>query len=296
MDIGDLVSNPLKGDWPAIGRARLEKLIVERHEMTKAKLFSKAHEPAFDGLVFMAELGETLTGVKDILQGTVKALTRAGVIRKLVLNPQDLWLWYRYALMPAILSVNDLLLALSQRAKIDRIQTGSRKKTTKTSGTLKHPGWDMGTGSLITLEMPWECETTIGRGGALDFHFLHDPNPWGFGSVDVFRAVYERIPFSFIFDWFIKLGDWLQNLRELQYELVQSYSTVAVQTVTKFKAGPNCMYLGAEPVLTSFYQDRIVGLEPPYFPLVDKEWRNTLRTIDAISLTIGFLKRILKRR
>lgn len=317
MDLPLSSSNPFTGDWPLIGRLRMDQFVLSQNEKTASDLFVKMHEPRFDGLVFAAELDETLVGIKKLLLGAAEPFYKPDNLRKLtdtlsvarksggaqkaieieqrlILNPQELWLWYRYALMPAILSVKDLLDALSTKVKIDRIQAGSRSKTTVLSGTLLHPGWDMGVGSYSTLEMPWTTELTTGRGGALDFQFLHDPNEWGFGGVDVFRAVYERIPFSFVLDWIVKLGDWLTTLREIEFEMVQSYSTVAVQTVTNFMPGEDCFYAGQNPVLTCFLQKRITELKPPTTPLIDRDWRNLRRTIDTISLTIGFLKGILQ--
>lgn len=299
MGIAEGKPNPYTGDWPIIGKWRVQRHAAELQTFVSRDLYVKATEPRFDGLVFLAELDETLVGIQDILKGTVKGLTNARqgmkTVRELVSNPQSLWLWYRYALMPAILSVNDLLGAFKPRAEIDRIQTGSRPKTTRMYGTLLHPNWNLGSGD-ITLEIPWESEVTVRAGGALDFYFLHDPHEWGFSSVDILRASYERIPYSFVFDWFVNLGDFLQTLRNIEFDLAQSYVSTVVDTVTEFKPGKYCMYEGENPKLHCFLQQRITGIEPPTKPLIDRKWVTTLRTIDSISLIVGFLKGLLQKK
>lgn len=294
MDVPLDRPNPIVGDWPIIGWHRLVRHAAELQDVTSRDLYVKATEPRFDGLVMLAELDETLVGIRDIFKGSMGMLSSVKkwnrTMRQLLGNPQDLWLWYRYALMPAILSANDLIAAFSPKMEIDRIQTGSRPKETMMSGTLLNPGWDMGGGSYVTMDIPWKSKVTVSRGGALDFHFLRDPNEWGFSAVDIVRAGYERIPFSFVFDWFVNVGEWLQTLRNIEFDLAQSYVSTVINTVTDFEPGKDCFYEGTNPQLQCFLQLRTTGIEPPTKPLIDSRWVNTLRTIDSISLIVGFLK------
>lgn len=283
--------------WPLCTENQLAEFAAARRDFVIRDMFVKANSPRFDGAVFLAELNETLVGVHKLLLGSVKTLFVSGyrgkTIKNLILNPQDLWLWYRYALMPAILSTCDLLEAIKPQKKITRIQDGNRSKPKSFGGTVYYGGYFKPPYS--TLEMPFMCTYKIGLGGALDIGYRNDPFEWGFSAIDLFRASYERIPFSFVFDWIINLGDYLTTLRSLDIAIAQSYATYAIEATTTLYPG-NFEMQGPNPVLKSFLMERIVDVHPPKIPLVDKEWRNVIRTIDLISLTIGMLKGILTRR
>lgn len=282
-----------RGTLPYMG-ARCNALGEELREFAIRDVFMKAVSPRFEGAVFLAELDELLVGILKLLRGSFLTLTRRGhgvkTLRNIVMNPHELWLWWRYALMPAMLDAEDLITALKPDRMIDRVQDGSRIERTKISGLAEQDwspyGW---------LPIQWECYFKTGVGSALDILKRFDPAPWGTSSWDVIRATWERIPFSFIFDWFVNVGDWLTSLRSLEIVYAQSYATYAVESRTYISAGANQTLTNGQ-WCDSFRMERIIDLEPPSNPLIDRRWRNCLRTIDLISLTIGMLKGILKQR
>lgn len=258
-------------------------------------LYVKANSPRYDAAVALAELGETITGIRLLLGGAYASLikTRKAVeyLKHFALNPEELWLWYRYALMPAILDVQDLVDAFKAPDKIDRIQDGNRIEDEYQSSLSTGP-WDFNGRQKITND--FEVKYKIGLGGALDIHSRYDPAEWGTSAMDIVRAGWEVVPFSFLFDWFVNLGDWLTSLRSLEIVYAQSYATYAIEVHGKFKDGDYTFITPFEYEL--FLMERIVNVEPPTLPLIDKHWCNITRQIDLISLTIGMLKGILKRR
>jgi hypothetical protein len=111
------------------------------------------------------------------------------------------------------------------------------------------------------------------------------------------RAGWEIIPFSFVFDWFIEVGDWLASLREIELEIAQSYATFAVEARTEVDfSGDLWERLGEKPVFNTFYMERIIDLEPPSTPLIDRNKLSLMRQIDAVSLTLGILRGIFTNR
>lgn len=285
-------------DWPIIGEEQLAELGVEHREFIKRDLFIKANEPRYNSAVFLAELDETLVSFNKLLLGTFKGLFKKGEALKsakhFAKNPQDLWLWFRYALLPAMLDAEDLIEAMKPQEKIDRVQDGSQFETTVT-GTFRQHGW-LRSGTYHDLEVPFKSDVYIGCGGAIDMYSRFDPHPWGTSAHDFLSGAWERKWLSFVIDWFINVGDWLSSLREIEISYAQQYCTYAVRSITELKPGDDVYFTGENPIVYNFLQDRIVDFEPPRFPLIDKRWANVLRTIDAISLTIGMLKGILKRR
>jgi hypothetical protein len=258
-------------------------------------LFAKANSPRWDGAVFLAELDETLVDLHKLLLGSVKSLFKAKELRRnikhLVLNPEELWLWWRYMLMPTLMDAEDLIKAIKPQKVIDRVQDGNQLKDQVMTGEVSTGDhWN-----IYRLGQPWKATYKAGLGGAIDISKRVDHFEWGTSPWDLVRASWERIPFSFVADWFVNIGDWLSSLRTLEIAYAQSYATVAIEAEIKFEAG-DWTYDGQPPIYDTLLIDRIVNLEPPPLPLVDKRWQNVMRTIDLISLTVGILKGILKRR
>lgn len=287
------------GDLPYMGDYRMMKLGEELRDFVIRDLFIKATEPRFQGAVFLAELTETLASIHLLLGGVAKSLFRhgkaLGYAKHFALNPEELWLWWRYALMPAMLDVENLIKASKTQDQINRVQDGDRSDNwIHSTGTAYYHGW-WSTGEK--LPMKWKSKHRYGLGGAIDISKRVDPHEWGDSGWDVVQAAWEIIPFSFIADWFINVGDWLASLRSLEIEYAQSYCTYAIESQTKTVNNPEeGVYVTTEVTSTDFLMERIINLEPPPNPLIDRQWGKTLRYIDLISLTVAILKGIVKRR
>jgi hypothetical protein len=285
------------GTMPPMMYYALYELGNEFREKVIRDLYSKANAPRWNAAVFLAELDETLVGIHGLFKNALGSLLRGKLAYKnakhLILHPEELWLWYRYMLIPTMLDVEELIAALSVEQVIDRVQDGDRSEEPITlTGTLNLYGYGKG---KIVLDIPWESEVKYGCGGAMDIISRFDPSPWGTSSWDVLMGTWERIPFSFLVDWFINVGDWLASLRSIEVVFAQSYATFAVETKTTLKQD-SYYTLDFEPVVYSFLMDRIIDIEPPSLPLIDKRWRNVTRTLDLIALSIGTIKSVLKRR
>lgn len=285
------------GACPFLTPGSMANFSNELLEYVKRDAFIKLKQPDFDGLVFVAELQETLHELRRILMTSVKALARTGSKRKssnlrsLILKPDEWWLWYRYFLLPAMMDAEAVIKVIKGIATVDRVQDGDRLVDQRTSDTsyVKMGQRD------YSYPCQWETEWKFGAGAALDVISRFDPSPWGFTPVDVTRAVWERIPWSFVADWFINVGDWLATLREVEFELAQSYASFALECETKvtFTGWYESKWVACEPVTYKTLQImRYVDIEPPPGPLVDLKWNSIIHTIDAISLVVGMFRNI----
>jgi hypothetical protein len=297
----------ISGDLcPFVQWDALKTYANEIRKFTERDLVIKANAPDFDGAVFLAELDETVREIYRILLAPIEMLAKARAVKKrgrafnkrkpsfldLPLNPEEVWLWVRYFLMPAMMDAEDLLKAMSGFPKIDRVQAGSRSE-----------GWIDHSGSCVynwlysrPVNISWQGKYKYGTGGAIDIHHRSDPNNFGTQPWDVVRAAWERTPWSFVFDWFVNVGDWLASLREIELSVAQSYASIAIEAETKVTLeNSGAVYTDVNPVTyNSLYISRIIDIEPPTFPLVDKRWNNITRSIDLISLALATIKRIAK--
>jgi hypothetical protein len=293
-------SHPTKwsGDIPPMGWEPLAEIGNDLREFVIRDLFSKANAPRWNASVFMAELDETLVGIHGLFKNCLQSAWRLKYTRKnikhLFLNPEELWLWYRYMLVPTILDVEELISALNTDEVIDRVQDGDRpKEPEKRNGTLERLG--MGYGQF-NVPFHWEAEINYGIGGAIDMLSRKDLSPWGTSAHDVLMGAWERIPFSFLVDWFINVGDWLASLRSIEVVYAQSYATYSVASTVKVDTDCGVYVLNEKPEYYTHVMNRIVDLEPPKLPLIDRRWANITRYIDLIALSTGMLKGILRRK
>ncbi len=280
------------GDPPPMFPYQLSPIGVKYRDFVRRDLFVKVKEPRFNVSAFLVELDETVVGIYDLFKGLLSAYKSHHKLRRhtknLVMNPQDLWLWWRYALMPVMMDVESIIELFNQKRVFDRVQAGDQYESSE-SGTINLLGYGLGN---YDISIPWTANVTSRCGGALDILLRHDPYEWGTSPWDILGAAYERIPFSFIFDWFVNVGAWVTSFRELELKLAQSYSTYAIEAQVELTSAEP-YYVAGPTSCFCFVQDRVVDIEPPTLPLVDDRWRNTLRVIDLISLAIGTLKGVL---
>lgn len=258
-------------------------------------MYGKANSPRFQTAVFLAELDETLVGMRKLLVGAAKTLWKGENAWKHVkhfsLNSEELWLWYRYALMPAILECNDLMEALKPPVEETTASDGDAFEDTL-SGEIASNGWF----GYWDTSVSWKGDLKFRCGGRLDIESKFDLFTWGLGPADIVAAAWERIPFSFIFDWFVKLGDWLAAIRPTDITYAQSYASFALDIMYTFESEEWVNLTGEPCYVHVFLQDRIIDIEPPKLPLIDKRWANITRSVDLIALTTGILKGILSKR
>jgi hypothetical protein len=162
----------------------------------------------FDLLTEVAELRETIGGLAGIFKSGARALQsykdkRDYLLRLYAKNPKklakalaDLWLSYRYLIMPLIYSAEDI---------VEQIEThGFKFQTDRSSVTSKGTFPDPQTGVITdtgTYEVRW---TATGKSS-------FNASPLKGLGLNPVRTAWELIPFSFVVDWFINLGNLLAN-------------------------------------------------------------------------------------
>jgi hypothetical protein len=211
--------------------ARLKTLVG-----TKAQ--SRIADPDFQGLVFLAELRETLGFLRNPLGALRKSVARARRNkrklerqRKRARNPnsdywrnrlgeyhakQTLtvaeflstnWLSYRYGMMPLVYDVQDAAKAVAYLGVNPKRHTARARETHNQTTT----GIDMVSAFRFNVSREIETETTITvRAGVL--YELDVRNSFGLGLSEIPIAAWEVVPYSFVSDWFVNFGDFLRAI------------------------------------------------------------------------------------
>lgn len=195
----------------------------------------------------IAELGKTVQMLKSPLNAWFKFLTsdrrvkRYGGLRK----PGDwgafgrdqadtlanLWLALRYGVRPLVSSVDDTLKQLQKQ-----LETGkSQRTTTRTAGTLARNTYEVLThydGTYTNYISRKVNETHHVRAMSLDEMTWTLPMKLGLGSKDLITLPWELIPFSFVADWFVNVGDYLGAVSQAFYpkSLGQCYTIESIRS------------------------------------------------------------------
>lgn len=265
-----------------------------------AELYGKANQARFNSAVFVAELGETIKYVSDILSSFIRVTKLFSEAAKRSKNPHSTWLEYRYAIMPLILTVQDALESLNPVRPKEKVQNFERI-ITRTSE--KHDfAYDYGklgfTSSMITEH---RC------GAAIEIAFQNDLAPWGTSAYDVLMAGWERVPLSFVVDWWFDVGAWLDSFRDTNLIIADKYATIVKRSTLKIWLNTNAC--ASDMVLKEYptYQHPFVvsgyniiryiddAVLPPSMPCLQAGSLSLFRKLDALALIIGALLGLRKR-
>lgn len=174
----------------------------------------------FDLLTEMKELPETLTfilevlkrarhplkGMRDLIEAQQKASRNRGTPLGFgaVLTPvdkqfMDKWMEYRYAIMPLISSIQDALKLFQEKSA--EFKTDRSKILIPLNPTYDEPAEDH-TFSLIAGAI------TV-RATAKSSYTLPELRLSDLITFNPLATMWETIPYSFVVDWFLNVGQWL---------------------------------------------------------------------------------------
>lgn len=222
------------------------------------KAYAEANSPDFDSLVQLAELDESVRQIaanvpalvknfkrfrKQVLRekkrssgagGGKKTLNAIG--RSLLKNGRKQgrngdalgpaaqgWLTWRYGILPNILAWEDFidyLKMVDNRTAKGSVNNSSVSRTYHTVDFINKRFTFERTITRVTWA---NTKLYLGKRPKVEDH--------GFTWRDGLRAVWERTPFSFLFDWKVPIGLWLDSHRKSEEEIIHQSNTVC-ETVT----------------------------------------------------------------
>jgi hypothetical protein len=277
--------------------------------------WAQANSPDFSGLTELGELKETLGFLKSVgwdLFKVLKSYIRdrnklKRKLRRLKADPDELkdaiaslWLQYRYAIMPLVLSTNDLVSLLVKQTTLWEKFSGYVKRTEVVSQT---PGGI----PLYYLQISWTWEETLTyTGGVGLFPVWHGPPKidWGVDAYDVITTAWELTTLSFVVDWFIGIGSFLQAYRPSDADIRYQSNTVLARReliVKDMSFQGTYGYSITELNPPGEIKTQAVGLvrtnrvEKPTLPVFNKEVLSVMHKADALALVWGMYRTVLKK-
>lgn len=193
----------------------------------------------------MAEFGKTLQMFKAPLRNYRKWYNEFGKIKRKFGDPrftvagqvEDMtaaWLSLRYGVQPIITS----WIATEKQLR-DRGGLGPAKpvrETTRASRTISARGSsiiDRSDGTYISSISEQITESHTVRAMSLDEMVWTWADTVGLGSKDLITLPWELIPYSFVVDWFLNVGDFLGAMSQYMYpkSLAQCHSIQSVRSI-----------------------------------------------------------------
>lgn len=253
--------------------------------------------------VAFAERKKTATLVQDSCSSLKEAfseLKKWNSARKIVKSIGDLWLSYRYGWMPALMDVHGAVKAIEDRdnGTYNRyiVTTRSRRNKSETASRTHESTIGGYAPVTVTYSLTRNLTVSVRADAALTnatYRRLQDV-----GVTDPITTAWELLPYSFVVDWFLGVGDFLDGVNALKGYTFLGASTTKCQKSTAYgvcKPSSNSTYVTESCAGSAFNEDfvfsRSVGNFGSSQLLLKSNPLNLVRTFDSIALLGGVLGR-----
>jgi len=273
------------------------------------KCYAKAKTPAMPGFVYIGELKETLRAIVSPLSGIRSLLRRMykTAIKKKSSSPYGVvsdmssqWLEYRYGIMPLVYQASEMIAAFEQTShKFTVVPVRSGVSATY----LDKREMSVDVAQSIRAKCRVETRLVVKANVCLATAW-RDPrlNLWGTSWTNVPSAVYELFPLSFVLDWFVNLGDWIQSVTpDPQLKVLRSTISITQKRIQEIQvktwiSPTGKLYGGSGQVQTRTEQLLTRYTDPtiPTLPILKGELLSLNHSLDALSLVTGAIGKFFK--
>lgn len=269
-----------------------------------AKAYGKLGDADFDVGMILVELHETINGLFHPFTALRKYIrdfnkmrrrkTPGGQLTDTLNMLSGSWLEWRYGVTPLIITIESAIKHFKEKSlvlegKLLR-KRGKvvRPVSVQPTQVGSSPGYCTFSGKVM-YEVEKKTVSSI-------YFKLTDPisfeERYGIDLLNAPALIWERIPLSFVVDWFIGVGQWLQSIHLSDKRTVVGSSTsqkttvvakipeILVSTITT----PTQYSSGSTYVLTYERLERRVNLTPPPLPVVNPALLSLQRRLDALTL------------
>ena len=211
----------------------------------------------------------------------------------------DAWLAYRYGVRPLVNDVTGAAKALARKKLEDwEIVVRGSAKRTSTRNTV-----------LLSVNRSFECQSQLSLKARVKIRCVPNPEArrfdtmWSLGLDNPIATAWELAPYSFVLDWAMPIGQWLQALNSVKYytgwrsTLSNTLLETARVTGASGRSGSNfhqgtCRGGGYR----AFVLERRVVPGLPLLGLPIKDPRSLTHMADSLSLFASHLARGEQRR
>lgn len=191
----------------------------------------------------------------------------------------DIWLSFRYAIMPNVYLLDDIL--ESQNAALSAYSTVRSRSTYNDVSPPQHTGW------VATINIDKTDRAVCKRRYAPNSSFSRS-----IGSTLSFNpivTIWELIPLSFVIDWFVNVGDYLAAVTGFDFFMQEGFTYSQKYSGSVEYVSTN----GVRAIYSIDSYDRVVINPNDYLGLCVDPEINLKRAIDSVALSWAPIRRIL---
>lgn len=274
----------------------------------RIKAANKRLDSAYAGGVFLAELKDSLSMIVNPLKGArkllQKGLTRSKKFRNKARRSEYLssyWLQARYGWIPLANDITEIhqrvCLGLQRASNFYTTHGSERYDTVLTENSH---GYSLGAAFDTGFQriQRWKTRTRSTHGW--NYVVGHETDEtWsllGLHYHDIPGIAWEMVPFSFVLDWWFKVGDFLQYIRPTPwlrklgegYSVSTEYESVWTPTWQKFKVNgrsySDCPPSTKPLIIRQRAYQRTIPSAPVTAPVLDTRFRSVKHLADACAL------------
>lgn len=211
--------------------------------------------PEVQGLVSAIELKKTLKMLANPMKGLREYIFSRKSHRKgsppLWEVARDSWLEYRYGWRPFMMEADAILQSLGKEYSKRQTSRATRADTGNATST-----WTASSGGL---NMTFETTTTRTlkvRAGVLYEHRGSFDQTYGLRLSDIPSAAWELVPYSFVVDWFVNVGDFIESITPKAGVLHLAEFVTVSETLDTDRRAVNVALAGFEVMRNTSGSDR----------------------------------------
>lgn len=279
------------------------QLLVDIGELSQT--YSMLKNPFQETLNLLKKTRKSLSP-REILKMKTKGVKVWGKTHEYLDAAPSTYLEWRYGWRPALRSIDDVCHAIAEnlnqhpkrftgRGKAESSNTGSQTRVTyynPIGGTWQ--GVQNSFSTEVTRKVSY-------RAGVLAEGFLSSARNVGVSFADIPSAAWELVPYSFVADWVIGVGDWLAAHRPTPgFKYLASWLTAESEDVYKhvvtYHSGSGTSGTGSTAKAysrsegksslqrTSWTKRRFADVRPTVLPQPDLEFRSLTHLVDSLAL------------
>lgn len=299
--IGDVLYwNPAKSTMPTLTMNN-----VADGNTLLLRAYARANEAPIMGGEILATLNQTVSMVRNPFKSATSLLTRMSKYRASRLGKTaasaakataDTWLEYRYGWKPIILDTQKVIRDANKiRAKTDRFRSVARagdKCEIKVSNNWPATSATHFMGGHYSMDGKVRCNAGVVYEMANRTPTDQAGAYFGATSRDILPTIWELTPFSFVVDWFVNVGDWLQVITpNPDLNVLGHWVTTVLETTTSCGGyhadnGDGVTGSAGSEVVKNFTMIRTCNQEMTITPTMTGLSLSTLQQADAAALLL----------
>lgn len=273
-------------------------------DLSLVKAYDKAKQATAELGVILGELKETLHLLKNPLASVTKLLR--GIpklsIGRTATDLSNSWLAYRYGIRPLIMDIQGIIQAYESnwtRCHNALLRARATVQTKSSSGSVINgrpiPGGTVTVRGRRNIEN--KCTSVVYYKWLQTGAFTDFKSVGGVTFGDIPQIAWELVGYSFVVDWFIKVGQWLQAIKpSANFQLAGSCTSQVITTTEVWEpSNAVCSYptwplSQFSPSVTTYTEKRLIrriNQSLPVLPPVDFDYKGLTHVIDSLALLWG---------